>query len=63
MGPLATASIPAGLRALSWGSVLPRFLAPGSLGGAGAGIGVSVLALAWLLIRVQRAAAIDAFVG
>ena len=61
MGPLATgaAASPA-LRALAWASVVPRFVANGSLPGALSGIAASLACLAWLFMLRRRGALLGA---
>lgn len=54
-GPLA-ASPPAGLLGLAWASIVPRFAAPGSAGGALTGIVASLCCLGWLAARRRRVA-------
>jgi hypothetical protein len=58
-GPLA-ASPPAGLLVVAWASTVPRFVAPGSLGGALAGIAASLACLGWVVLRGRRGAAVMA---
>jgi hypothetical protein len=60
VGPLA-ASTPVGLLALAWVSTIPRFVAPGTLGGALCGIAAALACLGFVAFRQKRASATVAF--
>jgi hypothetical protein len=53
VGPLSGAA-PAGLRALAWASIAPRFVLAGTVGGALTGCLLSVAGLRWLLLYRRR---------